>query len=453
MANTAETSTWDVHIGHLPPGRWDELDLLDSRARRALGGNESRPDITSEPIAWDSLAMSPRWVGDDSSEAVAAIEPSLLANRGADEWRRFRAGTRRRAELTLAISMVGRPEEPEIINVFGPSASISLPGAALGFATVGGPRIALANHPAPAGDLATADRDLALRVVNVRDRDRTLPWWSLQLHGSEVHHGGGGASQIVNPTGTLLPLLVSTAGEVVAAIWISPDDEVRHYVLPWLPAWTPVLRWLSERAVPELMPAAARRLHARLGEEVELQTADELAASVALNQLDQDYQANHHRITERLRAARVEADEVRHSLLYGTGAELEAAVVRVLRDSGIEVVPLDAELGRPASADLLATLGVRRRLVEVKSASGNPSEALVATARKHLTTWPELQPAATVEGITLVVNHRANVHPFDRPSHAFERARSSSKPWICPSVRRHSCFTLGGAGTTPSFTT
>ena len=123
-------SRWDVHIGYLPPHRWDEMP--DERARRVVGGHEVRPTLTTEPIAWEGLGMTPRWVGDDSSSAVAAIQPGLFANRGAAEWSRFLAGARTRRELALVISMLGGPEEPTMVGPGGPSASVSLPGSRRG---------------------------------------------------------------------------------------------------------------------------------------------------------------------------------------------------------------------------------------------------------------------------------------------------------------------------------
>jgi hypothetical protein len=266
---------------------------LFSRERR------ERPPLTSEPVAWEELDMTPRWLGDDSSSAVAASQPSNMSNHGAVEWDRFLAGTRARSELALAISMIGSPEEPEIRLPFGPSASVSLPGSEPDTTYVGGPRIPLARPPSPAPSLGRADRDLALRLVN--GRDATLPWWSLHLSGVDEYPPGGGPSRRVGPTGTLLPLLISATAEVVAAIWTSPDGAIRHYVIPWLPRWTPVLQWLSQRAIPELVPSAARRIHGRIGEEPALQTSAESSALAALAQLDDEYQIRRDEISLRHR--------------------------------------------------------------------------------------------------------------------------------------------------------
>jgi hypothetical protein len=101
---------------------------------------------------------------------------------------------------------------------------------------------------------------------------------------------------------------------------------------------------------------------------------------------------------------------------------LEAAVARVLSDAGFDVTHLDELLGRTASADLLVVQADRRRLVEVKRASGNASERLVDDAKRHLATWPELRPDIEVEGILLIVNHQATAHPLDRSPEVYSRS-------------------------------
>jgi len=261
-----DTSGFDVHIGYLPPQRWDELPDTE-RAREVFGGSRERPGLTVELIAWESLRMTPRWLGDDSSNAVAAIQPSNFYDRGATEWGRFIAGARARQELALAISMIGSADEPKIRWPGGPMASVSLPVAPPDVAHVGGPRIPLARAPSAAEGLGPVDSDLASRLINIRDP--ALPWWSLSLTGAERFYGGG-RTEIVDPTGTLSPLLISTAGEVVAAVWTSSDETIRHYVIPWLPVWTPVLEWLGERAIPELVLSTAGRIGSEAGEKAEV---------------------------------------------------------------------------------------------------------------------------------------------------------------------------------------
>lgn len=258
-----EPSAWDVHIGYHRPPRWDEWDQLPDAeyARRNVGGHSERPEITSENIAWASLNMTPRWLDEDTSSAVAAIQPHDFLSRGSAEWRRFIAGTQARGQLALAISMV---EEPEVVGFGGPSASVALPVAYPDVAHVGGPRIPLAKAPSIAEDLEPVDRDLASRLIEVHDPG--WPWWSLELTGVESHPPGG-ATEWINPIGTLSPLLISAAGEVVAAVWTSPDGAVRHYVIPRMPVWTPVLEWLSQRAIPELALSAPPQNRPKANEE------------------------------------------------------------------------------------------------------------------------------------------------------------------------------------------
>jgi hypothetical protein len=163
--------------------------------------------------------------------------------------------------------MIGGPEEPQIASPDGQMASVSIPVPAPAVAHVGGARIPLARAPSVVKDLGPADHDLALRLIN--GRDPKLPWWSLELTGAELFYGGG-RSEMVEPTGTLSPLLISAAGEVVAAVWTSSDGAVRHYVIPWMPAWMPVLEWLGQRGIPELVLSTAGRIESGVGEEAKV---------------------------------------------------------------------------------------------------------------------------------------------------------------------------------------
>lgn len=416
---TRISATWDVHIAYLPPHRWDEFAHHDADALQRITGQSGRPSITAEPLEWDAVHMTPRWLGDDSSGAVAALQPSLVANRGADEWQRFHSGAVARDEVALVISMIGTPEPPKIMSVFGPGASVSLPGSVTGSEYVGGARISLAAKPNLAEGLDGADRDLASRLVTTRDL--ALPWWSLHLSGAEVFPGGGRPSISVKPTGTLAPLLTTGAGEVVAAVWRSPDDAIRHYIVPWLPSWKPLLEWLGGQAIPEFIPGAARRIHATLGDEPRLQTAAERSTRSALTAREHDYRTRQANLAQQLAHARQAADGVRHDMLLGSSTVLESSVSRVLTHAGCHVTSLDRLLTRTASADLLVAHGGRRRLVEVKSASGRAGERLVDDARRHLDTWPQLRPDIEVEGITLIVNHQTNTHPLNRSAVVYSR--------------------------------
>lgn len=416
---TQVLTTWDVHIAYPPPARWDELEQRGADALRRITGESKRPSITAPSIAWDALHMTPRWLDEDSSRAVAALQPSPLANRGAAEWRRFRDGAAARSEVAIAISMIGTGEPPTMTTPFGPRASVSLPGSDGGFESIGGEQISLASRPAFAEEMDETDRDLASRLVT--GRDLALPWWSLHLSGAEVFPGGGARSRTVQPAGTLTPLLTTDAGEVVAAVWTSPDNAIRHYIVPWLPSWTMLLEWLGSQAIPGFIPTAARRIHATLGDEPRLQTTAERSARAALASLEREYRTQYDNLAQQLADAQREADGVRHDLLFSSSTVLETTVSQVLTEAGCTVTALDQELANTASADLLVEFAGRRRLVEVKSASGHAGERLVRDASRHLDTWPQLRPTTDVEGITLIVNHQTNIHPLARSADVYTR--------------------------------
>jgi hypothetical protein len=113
--------------------------------------------------------------------------------------------------------------------------------------------------------------------------------------------------------------------------------------------------------------------------------------------------------------------EIRDPLLYASGRPLVEAVGRVLEDAGLDVIDLDELLGDTTNADLLANLGGRRMLVEVKGVSGNPSERIVDDPKRHLGTWPQLRPDLPVEGVILILSHQINTHPLDRSPQPFTR--------------------------------
>jgi hypothetical protein len=123
----------------------------------------------------------------------------------------------------------------------------------------------------------------------------------------------------------------------------------------------------------------------------DLQTKDEATARQALVELEARYSTEKAQLEDQLGRASAAAGPVRYGLLYGTGTELVAAVERVLKDAGFSTVNLDDLLGATTSAtsaDLLVTYAQERRLVEIKSASGRVSEALVGDLKRHLETMP-----------------------------------------------------------------
>ncbi|WP_139224517.1 hypothetical protein [Cellulomonas marina] len=404
----------DVHVGTHAPAKWDRIE--EQQAEWPEESRQARPRIASEQLPWEDAGLRPRWVGDDTSQAVAAIDPCIYHGRGADELERFVRGTRQRSELAVHVWSFGDLEndQPSPLRgvYFAGDDSVHFPR--IDEFWVSGTLIRVAGQPVVADGISGADRDLALRLAR---RSLELPWWSLQV----VLQQAGAFF------GTWTPLLTTAAGEVLAGVWTdnaeAGDDDrplERHYVVPALPSYRPVLQWLAERAIPELVPNAARRSRRYVAEVPELQTTQEQRLVQQLDDLARNYEQERARLTTELAAERDRAEQVREPLLFGTGADLEAAVALVLRAAGLRVTALDPQLGTK-SADLLLEMRGRRLLLEVKSSSGRPSEALVDAARRHLRTWPQLRGDTPVGGVALVVNHQHRQPPGDRTPLAYER--------------------------------
>ena len=414
MARPAETL--DIHIASWTPSRWDEIDGIRRGPNSDAWAGKRRPVITTENLDWAALGFVPRWLGEDSSEAVAALDPSLFHNGGANEWRRLLAGAASRDELVLAVSMIGSDEEQKHFSIWGPAASVHLPSST--WTSVGGAQIALRSRPDPAHGLGRADRDLALRIADTRPAE--LPWWRLAMSGSETESAFG-PRQVHPAEGTLEPLLLSRAGETVAAVWAPPNGAVRHYIVPFMPTWAPVLEWLMQQAIPEFIPTAARRIRSSLAAEPAFQTSGEAAARGQLARLEADYLARRAGFEAELSEAQRQADVVRDPLLFGSGTPLVAAVAGVLADAGIAVQDVDELLGDTGNADLLVEYAGRRLLVEVKSCTGPAGERLVEAPRRHLSTWPQLRASLPVDGVVLVLNHQTKTHPLDREGQPYRR--------------------------------
>jgi NAD-dependent dihydropyrimidine dehydrogenase PreA subunit len=82
-----------VHVGSEPPSSWDELE-----ARQREYGDEAspwlqkqrRPAVASPSLDWEALGFDPRWVGFDTADCAAALQPNIYAGHGASEFDRFR---------------------------------------------------------------------------------------------------------------------------------------------------------------------------------------------------------------------------------------------------------------------------------------------------------------------------------------------------------------------------
>ena len=384
---------------------------------RGVGSRRFRRSALVDPgIEWQQHGVEPRWVGMETSDCAAALEPSIFHGHGATELQRFFAGAGARHETALIVATIGDVNDDSPRSPLATAdASVSLPELR---GTISGIRLPSGGRPSLAAELSPADRDLGLRLLN---RPDDAPWWSLKLSGVTLESGAGGGSTRYEPGGELEPILVDGLGDPVVAAWASAEDDQRWYVIPDATDWNGILDWLIHRALPAHVPGALRRVRSPHFIDPGLQTEGEATVRRALGDLEERYAEEKSRLEDALRRASAAADPVRYGLLYGTGAELVEAVGLVLARAGFTTVNLDLLLGSSASADLLVTYEQQRRLVEIKSASGNASEALVADLTRHLETWPQIRPHEPVGGGVLIVNHQHQLDPQERTSAVYRR--------------------------------
>lgn len=407
-----------VHIGSEPPATWDDIE-----DRQRKYGDQAAPHlqqlrwpaVADTTLDWSALGFEPRWVGFDTADCAAALQPSIFSGRGAAEFDRFRQGARSRDELALVVSALGRPDgEDPIRNIFSTSDdSVHL----------GRMESSISSRPLGRGstaravdNLRDADGHLARRLLTCNP---SLPWRALSLQGVtyEAHTG-----TIHHPAqGTLEPIIVTELGEPVVAAWVAPDGNERRYIVPIETPWPVLLRWLIEQALPEYVPGAIRRSRRHLATDQALMTRRERVAHAALADLEADYAARRADLTRELEDAQQAASVLRDGLLYGTGTPLVDAVRSILEWAGMTVVDLDAQLGGTKNADLLCSYVGHARLIEVKSASGSAPERAYEDLVRHLREWDRLPDSTPVDGGALVINHQHRAAPGERPTKPYGR--------------------------------
>lgn len=74
---------------------------------------------------------------------------------------------------------------------------------------------------------------------------------------------GARGTTVHEPEGELVPILVDSLGEAVVARWTPGDGQQIWYVIPDGVDWNQVVDWLVQRALPEHVPAALRRVRSR----------------------------------------------------------------------------------------------------------------------------------------------------------------------------------------------
>jgi hypothetical protein len=408
-----------VHVGQPAPTEEDPVDAgtgADAPGSRWPPPHQSRVPLVGAGVDWRRHGVEPRWLGMETSDCAAALNPSIFHSHGADELQRFLAGARSRQDPALVIATIGDAGDDFPRSVLSRhDASVHLPGLRC---SINGRRLPTGSRPTLAAGLSAADRDLGLRLLG---RPAAAPWWALALSGLTAYPGAGGPSVTYEPEGELRAILVEALGDPVVAVWTPPAGDQRWYVIPDATDWNGVVDWLIQQALPAYVPAALRRARSPQFVDADLQTPAELRASSALAEMELRHAEERARLEGELQRVRAAAEAVRYGLLYGTGRELVDAVDAVLRQAGFATVNLDVELGRPRSADLLAAFQQQRRLVEVKAASGVASEALVGDLQRHLATWPELRPQEPVDGGVLIVNHQHRLEPSQRAPQVYGR--------------------------------
>jgi hypothetical protein len=426
-----------VHIGQPAP---IPEQVTEATARTdALGSGRparhQRPFAPVDPgIEWQQHGVEPRWLEMETSDCAAALDPSIFHGHGADEFERFLAGTRSRQETALVIATIGEAEDSSPRSVLSRyDASVSLPGFQ---GAISGRRLPAGTQRALAPELSPPDRDLGLRLLN---RPPEAPWWALTLSSLTHVPGAGGASVIYAPKGELHPILVDPLGDPVVAAWTPQAGDQRWYIIPDATDWNGVVDWLIHQALPAYVPDALRRARSPHFVDPDLQTQAELRARQALADMAVRHAEEKARLEAGLQRAQAAAEGIRYGLLYGTGKELVDAVDAVLKDAGLTTVNLDDELGQTRSADLLATFRLQRRLVEIKSASGNAAEALVGDLQRHLATWPELRPQEPVGGGVLIVNHQYKLEPDQRSFQVYSRPEFVAALTV-PVISTHTLF-------------
>ncbi|MFF3768569.1 hypothetical protein ACFYYR_31455 [Streptomyces sp. NPDC001922] len=375
-------------------------------------------------ISWTKHGAEPRWLGMDTSTCAAAINPSYFSGNGADEYDRFLSGAASRGEPALIIATMGTADDDEdrVWSVFGrPRGRVDFrhfTGAIVGERLLAGAEVSLAPG------LDAADRDLGLRLLN---RPPSAPWWAMTVQATTME--GSRGTTVHEAEGELVPILVDSLGEPVVARWTSGDGQQIWYVIPDGIDWNQVVDWLVQRALPEQVPAALRRVRSHHHVDPALETPAETQARTSLEELERRYLEDKTRLKDDLKQARQKAEPVRNGLLYGTGSELEDAVAVVLRAAGFTVTDLDEELGDTLSADLLAMLNGATCLVEVKAAAGAPGEKLISQLQRHLDKWPHLRPGQPVTCAALIVNHQHRLDPAERPAEVYQRRVVDALPF------------------------
>src|SRR5918996_2044691 len=102
-----------VHVGVEAPEFWDQRDALAAFSAPAGSGaapRQQRPTLAAPDFPWGDFGVEPRFIGSESIDCVAALQPNIFHGHGADELNRYLSGATTRGETALLISMIGEDE-------------------------------------------------------------------------------------------------------------------------------------------------------------------------------------------------------------------------------------------------------------------------------------------------------------------------------------------------------
>jgi hypothetical protein len=212
-----------VHVGQpvpTPLAVADALARTDSLESKRPARHQRSSAPSHSGIEWQQHGIEPRWLGMETSDCGAALDPSIFHGHGADELERFLAGTRSRQETAIVIATIGDAEDNSKRSVLSRyDASVSLPGF---HGAISGRRLPAGTRLALATELSRADRDLGLRLLS---RPSEAPWSAPTLSGLTHLPGAGGASITYAPKGELHPILVAGPHEDVGDPVGDPHED------------------------------------------------------------------------------------------------------------------------------------------------------------------------------------------------------------------------------------
>lgn len=361
----SETQAYEIHVATGGPNIAEGIAFAG-----ATQGKKSDASPLDDRAFWKRFPLlRPQWLGYDTSRCVAAINPYP-----GEEFTRLMDGGETRGERLVIVSSI-------------PLRASYEPAIRSGSWAVGGRALP---HGVKASVTSRADaleKDLAQRL----GVDDAIPWMAL----SPLQSGF-----------ELLPILVDDIGNVLMGRVEMTDPSISWFILPPRCDWYQVVRWIQDRAIPELVPEASRRVGLRAHIPDAFRTAGEREAIRNLAEFESVVSARRQSLEAAIAIEEAEANVVRMPLLEARGNELKRAVADVLVRAGFFVEDLDETMDDGVSADLLLTLSGKHWLIEVTSSARDPKHSEVSNLRTHLKRWPHMRKDIAIEHGVLVISNR-----------------------------------------------